>query len=73
MIFWHNRKLANSFVSILTYGHESWASAIMTERVRSQAQASEIKFLKPSKLRSFSRSKKRPKWGSEMSRKSYTI
>ena len=27
----------NSFVPILTYGHESW---VMTERVRSQVQAS---------------------------------
>ena len=30
------------FVSILTYGHESW---VMAERVRSQVQASEIRFL----------------------------
>ena len=30
------------FVPILTYGHESWA---MTERVRSQVQASEMRFL----------------------------
>ena len=30
------------FVLILTYCHESW---VMTERVRSQMQASEIKFL----------------------------
>ena len=34
------------FVSILTYGHESW---VMTERMRSQAQASEIRFLQKSK------------------------
>ena len=31
------------FVPIFTYGHESW---VMTERVRSQVQASEIKFLR---------------------------
>ena len=31
------------FVPILTYGHESW---IMTERVRSQMQASEMRFLR---------------------------
>ena len=31
------------FVPILTYGHESW---VMTERVRSQVQASEMKFLR---------------------------
>ena len=31
------------FVPILTYGHESW---VMTERMRSQVQASEIKFLR---------------------------
>ena len=30
------------FVSILTYGHESW---VMTERVRSQVQAFKVKFL----------------------------
>ena len=30
------------FVSILTYGHESW---VMAERVRSQVQASEMRFL----------------------------
>ena len=30
------------FVPILTYGHESW---VMTERVRSEVQASEIRFL----------------------------
>ena len=30
------------FVPILTYGHESW---IMTKRIRSQVQASEMKFL----------------------------
>ena len=30
------------FVPILTYGQESW---VMTERVRSQMQASEMKFL----------------------------
>ena len=29
------------FVAILTYGHESW---VMTERMRSQAQASEMRF-----------------------------
>ena len=31
------------FVPILTYGHESW---VMTERVRSQVQASEMSFLR---------------------------
>ena len=31
------------FVSILTYDHESWG---MTERMRSQAQASEMRFLR---------------------------
>ena len=31
------------FVPILTYGHESW---LMTQRVRSQVQASEIRFLR---------------------------
>ena len=31
------------FVSILTYGHESW---VMTERMRSQVQASEMRFLR---------------------------
>ena len=31
------------FVPILTYGHESW---VMTERMRSQVQASEMRFLK---------------------------
>ena len=31
------------FVPILTYGHESW---VMTERVRSQVQAAEMKFLR---------------------------
>ena len=31
------------FVPILTYGHESW---VMTERVRSQVQASEMRFLR---------------------------
>ena len=31
------------FVPILTYGHESW---VMTERMRSQAQASEMRFLR---------------------------
>ena len=31
------------FIPILTYGHESW---IMTERVRSQVQASEMRFLR---------------------------
>jgi len=30
------------FVPILTYGHESW---IMTERIQSQVQASEMRFL----------------------------
>ena len=30
------------FVPILTYGHESW---VMTKRVRSQVQASEMRFL----------------------------
>ena len=30
------------FVPILTYGHESW---VMTERMRSQVQASEVRFL----------------------------
>ena len=31
------------FVPILTYGHESW---FMTERMRSQVQASEMRFLR---------------------------
>ena len=31
------------FVPILTYGHESW---VMTERIRSQVQASEMRFLR---------------------------
>ena len=31
------------FVPILTYGHESW---VVTERVRSQVQASELRFLR---------------------------
>ena len=31
------------FVPILTYDHESW---VMTERMRSQVQASEMKFLR---------------------------
>ena len=31
------------FVPILTYDHESW---VMTERMRSQAQASEMRFLR---------------------------
>ena len=31
------------FVPILTYGHESW---IVTKRVRSQVQASEVRFLR---------------------------
>ena len=31
------------FVSILTYGHESW---VMTKRMRSQVQASEMRFLR---------------------------
>ena len=31
------------FVPILTYGHESW---VMTERVRTQMQASEMRFLR---------------------------
>ena len=34
--------LKTVFVPILTYGHESW---VMTERVRSQVQASEVRFL----------------------------
>ena len=34
------------FVPILTYGHESW---LMTERVRSQVQASEMSFYEESK------------------------
>ena len=34
------------FVPILTYGHESW---VMTERVRSQVQASEMRFYEESK------------------------
>ena len=34
--------LKSIFVPILTYGHESWA---MTERVRSQMQASKTRFL----------------------------
>ena len=34
------------FVSILTYGHESW---VMIERVRSQVQASEMRFFKKSR------------------------
>ena len=34
------------FVPILTYGHESW---VMTERVRSQEQASEMRFFEESK------------------------
>jgi len=29
------------FIPILTYGHESW---VMTERIRSQVQASEVRF-----------------------------
>ena len=33
----------SSFVPILTYGHESW---VMTKRVRSQVQASEMRFLR---------------------------
>ena len=33
----------NSFVPILTNGHESW---VMTKRVRSQVQASEMRFLR---------------------------
>ena len=33
----------STFVSILTYGHESW---VMTERVRSRVQASEMRFLR---------------------------
>ena len=32
-----------AFVPILTYGHESW---VMTERVRSQVQGSEMRFLR---------------------------
>ena len=35
-----------AFVSISTYGHESW---VMTERMRSQVQASEMRFYKESK------------------------
>ena len=35
--------LQKSFVPILTYGHESW---VMTERMRSQVQASEMRFLR---------------------------
>ena len=31
------------FVPIFTYGHQSW---VMTERVRSQGQASEMRFLR---------------------------
>ena len=31
------------FVPILTYGHESW---VMTERMRSQVHASEMRFLR---------------------------
>ena len=31
------------FIPILTYGHESW---VMTERIRSQEQASEMRFLR---------------------------
>ena len=31
------------FTPILTYGHESW---VMTERMRSQVQASEMRFLR---------------------------
>ena len=31
------------FIPIFTYGHESW---VMTERMRSQVQASEIRFLR---------------------------
>ena len=31
------------FVPILTYGHESW---VMIERVRSQVQSSEMRFLR---------------------------
>ena len=31
------------FVPILTYGHESW---VMTERMRSQVQASKMRFLR---------------------------
>ena len=34
------------FVPILTYGHESW---VMTERMRSQVQASEMSFYEESK------------------------
>ena len=43
-------KLANfktGFVPILTYGHESW---VMTKRVRSQVQESEIRFLRRIKV-----------------------
>ena len=35
------------FVHILTYGHKSW---VMTERVRSQMQASEIRYLRKLKV-----------------------
>ena len=31
------------FVPVLTYGHESW---VMTDRVRSQVQASEMRFIR---------------------------
>ena len=33
----------STFVPIFTYGHESW---VMIERVRSQMQASEMRFLR---------------------------
>ena len=36
------------FVPILTYGHESW---VMTERMRSQVQASEMRFLRKNRRR----------------------
>ena len=49
------------FVPILTYGHESW---VMSERVRSQVQASEMRFLRKiegvtlfNKVRSFKNQK----------------
>ena len=35
--------LKTVFIPILTYGHESW---VMTERMRSQVQASEMRFLR---------------------------
>ena len=38
-----NCNFQNSFVPILTYDHKSW---VVTERVQSQVQASEMKFLR---------------------------